>query len=447
MFRRILVANRGEVAARVLRTCRRMGVEVVAVTSAVDRELGWLDEADEVICLGPGPANRSYMDADAVLEAAVLTGAAAIHPGWGFLAENAAFAARCEAAGLTFIGPPSHVMRQMGDKIAARASASSVGLPVIPGSDGALEDVAQARRVAEAIGFPVLLKAAAGGGGRGMRRVHGPDELEEAWNACVAEAQGAFGDGTLYLEKLIEGGRHVEFQVVADRFGTAVHLGERECSIQRRHQKLLEESPSPALTPAQRTELGGRVAAAAAEMGYRGAGTVEMLQDADGALYFMEMNTRLQVEHPVSEAVYGVDLVEWQLRVAANQPLPPVPDGPKGHAIEVRINAEDPDRDFAPCPGRVTRLELPEGAGIRVDTHLRSGDLIPPHYDSMICKLIAHGSDRAQAIKRLSTALAATRIEGVVTTLSLHQRILKEPAFLSGRYDTTTLETLLEGEA
>ncbi len=409
MFRRILVANRGEVAARVLRTCRGLGIEVVAVASSADRDLGWLEGADEVVTIGAGPAARSYLDVDALLEAAVSTGATAVHPGWGFLAENAAFATRCEAAGLTFIGPPPWVTARMGDKIAARASASALGLPVIPGSDGALADVEQARRVAEAIGYPVLLKAAAGGGGRGMRRVWASEEFEDAWDACVAEARGAFGDPTLYLEKLIEGGRHIEFQVVADRFGRAVHLGERECSIQRRHQKLLEEAPSPAVTAAQRTELGARVARA------------------------------------VSEAVFGVDLVAWQLRVAANQPLPPRPDGPRGHAIEARINAEDPDRDFAPCPGRVTTLVLPRGEGIRVDTHLRQGDAIPPHYDSMICKVIAHGADRAQAIQRLQAALAATRIEGVPTTIGLHQRILQEPAFASGDYDTTTLETLLRG--
>jgi acetyl-CoA carboxylase biotin carboxylase subunit len=317
---------------------------------------------------------------------------------------------------------------------------------VIPGSAGALADANEARAVAETIGYPVLLKAASGGGGRGMRRVFAPAELDDAWDACVAEARGAFGDPTLYLEKLIQGGRHIEFQVVADRFGRAVHLGERECSIQRRHQKLLEESPSPVVTAVQRAELGGRIAAAASGMGYRGAGTVEMLRAPDGELYFMEMNTRLQVEHPVTEAVFGVDLVEWQLRVAANQPLPEAPAGPVGHAIEARINAEDTTRDFAPCPGRVTRLDLPTGEGIRVDTHLRSGDAIPPHYDSMICKVIAHGADRPQAIARLSAALAATTIEGVPTTIPLHQRVLVEPAFVSGDYDTTTLESMLQQE-
>jgi acetyl-CoA carboxylase biotin carboxylase subunit len=446
MFRRILVANRGEVAARVMRTCRRLGVEVVAVASQADLALGWLKEVDEVVCLGPGPAAQSYLNADAILEAAVRTGATAIHPGWGFLAENATFASRCEAIGLTFIGPPASVMRRMGDKIAARSRASSLGLPVIPGSPGALASVDEARVVAQDIGYPVLLKAASGGGGRGMRRVYAADQLASAWQACVAEAQGAFGDATLYMEKLIEGGRHIEFQVVADRFGNAVTLGERECSIQRRHQKLLEESPSPVMTPALRADLGSRVASAASGMGYRGAGTIEMLRDANGALYFMEMNTRLQVEHPVTEAVFGVDLVEWQLRVAANQRLPLAPDGPVGHAIEARINAEDPSRDFAPCPGRVTKLVLPEGEGIRVDTHLRSGDAIPPFYDSMICKVIAHGATRAQAITRLQDALAATCIEGVPTTIPLHQRILRLPSFVRGDYDTSTLETLLKGD-
>ncbi len=443
MFRRILVANRGEVAARVLRTCRRLGIEVVAVCSEADRELGWLSEADEVVCIGAGPAARSYLDMDAILEAAVRTRSAAVHPGWGFLAENAAFASRCEAAGLTFIGPPSSVTRRMGDKIEARRSAGSLGLPVIPGSDGALDTVHEARALAEDLGYPVLLKAASGGGGRGMRRVFEPGVLDEAWESCVAEARGAFGDPTLYMERLIEGGRHIEFQVVADAWGHAAHLGERECSIQRRHQKLLEESPSPAVTVAQRADLGARVARAAVGLGYRGAGTVEMLRAPSGQLYFMEMNTRLQVEHPVTEEVCGVDLVEWQLRVAANQRLPEAPAGPNGHAIEARINAEDPDRDFAPTPGRVEVLELPTGEGIRVDTHLRAGDAIPPHYDSMICKVIAHGADREQARRRLSGALSAMRITGVPTTIGVHLRILEEPAFISGDYDTTTLVGLL----
>ena len=440
MFRKLLIANRGEVAVRVLRSCKELGIRTVAVASAPDLDLGWLSEADEVVRIG---GRRAYLDQDALLEACRHTGATALHPGWGFLAENAAFAARCEALGITFVGPGSRVIRQMGDKVQARRTALGQKMPLIPGSPGALEDIGLARTEADRIGYPVLLKASAGGGGRGMRAVRGPEGLTEAWNSATSEAVAAFGNGQMYMESLIEGGRHIEFQVLADRFGRAHHLFERECSIQRRHQKLLEEAPSPAVTETLRREMGERVAEMAAGIGYRGAGTVEMLRNRDGELYFMEMNTRLQVEHCVSEMVTGWDLVGWQLRIAANHALPEQGPTLRGHAIEARINAEDTDQDFRPCPGRLTELKLPSGPGLRVETHLRPGDTISPAYDSMVCKLVAWGEDREQAMKKLDDALAATRIEGVKTTVGLHRRILAHKGFRAGDYDTTTLEGIL----
>ena len=445
MFRRILIANRGEVAARVLRTCKRMGIEVVAVTSQADAGLGWLKDADQVVCIGPAKSAGSYLSQENILEAAKQTGATAIHPGWGFLAENADFSARCAAVGITFIGPGPRVMRSMGDKIQARATMDALGMPLIPGSQGQVCDLRAAASEAERIGYPVLLKATAGGGGRGMRRVFEPAGLQEGFESASNESLAAFGNGALYMEKLIVGGRHIEFQVVVDRFGNAIHLGERECSIQRRHQKLIEESPSPALTQAEREEMGALVAAIAARAGYRNAGTIEMLRDATtGELYFMEMNTRLQVEHTISEEVTGVDLVELQLKIAANHAIEPIPPKMTGHAIEARINAEDVEQDFRPCPGTITRLVWPQGEGIRVDSHLHEGDEISPHYDSMIAKIIAHGSDRSQAISRLKQALKDLVVEGVKTTTPLHIRVLENEEFLSGRYDTTTLTRMLE---
>ena len=440
MFRKLLIANRGEVAVRVLHACKAMGIQTVAVATAPDLDLGWLNEADEVVRIG---GRRGYLDQDALLEACRRSGATALHPGWGFLAENAAFSARCQALGITFVGPGSRVIRQMGDKVQARVTAQAQDMPLIPGSPGALEDLHAASREAQRIGFPVLLKASAGGGGRGMRAVRAADQLKDAWNSATAEAIGAFGNGEMYMEKLIEGGRHIEFQVLADRFGRAHHLFERECSIQRRHQKLLEEAPSPAVTETLRREMGERVAAMAAGVGYLGAGTVEMLRDADGHLYFMEMNTRLQVEHPVTEMITGWDLVGWQLKIAANHGLPPEGPGMRGHAIEARINAEDPEQDFRPSPGRLKELKLPQGHGLRVETHLRPGDSISPAYDSMVCKLVAWGETRDEAIQKLDDALSQTVIEGVQTTVGLHRRILAHKGFRSGDYDTTTLEGLL----
>ncbi len=441
MFRRILIANRGEVAARVARTCRRMGVEVIAAVADPDADLQWLAAVDGVARIG-GP--RAYLDADAIIAAAREHRCSAVHPGWGFLSENTRFAARCEAARVTFVGPSPSAIRRMGDKAVAKSTMQALGLPLIPGSDGALADVAEARRVAEAVGFPVLLKARSGGGGRGMRRVYAGDQLAAAFSEATAEAEGAFGDGALYLEKLIESGRHVEFQVMGDKHGNLVHLGERECSVQRRHQKLLEESPSPALTAADRERVGSMVADACRRAGYHGAGTVEMLRDDAGNLYFMEMNTRLQVEHPVTEMVTDLDLVELQLRVACNEVVRPAVQA-HGHAIECRINAEDPDQEFRPAPGRVTALDFPTGQGVRVETHLRSGDTISPHYDSMIAKLIVHAADRPGAIDKMEAALKATRVKGVPTTIALHRRILADVRFRAGTYDTSFLPSLLAG--
>ncbi len=449
MFRRILIANRGEVAARVARTARKMGVDVVAVASTADRDASWLSGVDQVVTLGAPRASASYLDIDALLAAALHHRCAAIHPGWGFLAENDQFATRCEAAGVTFIGPPGPLMRRMADKAAARQTMESLGLHGIPGSDGALESLAEARSVAEGMGYPVLLKAVAGGGGRGMRAVEAPEDLEEAWNSATSEAFSSFGDGRLYLERRIDGGRHVEVQIIADRYGNTVHLGERECSLQRRHQKVLEEARSPGLSDGERSRILPLVAEVVAQTGYVGAGTVEMLLDAQGRAWFMEMNTRLQVEHPVTEEITGLDLVELQLRVAAGERLPITQHDVTftGHALECRINAEDPDDGFKPCPGGVDTLVKPEGEGIRVDTHLSSGDRIPPFYDSMIAKVITYGSDRDEAIARMRTALGQMRVEGVKTNLDLHRRILDWSAFTSGNYHTRSLEAGLAAEA
>lgn len=442
MFRRILIANRGEVAHRILQTCHRLGIEVVVVTSMADREQAWLTEADHVVCIGGAPARLSYLNQEAIFEVARKYRVSAVHPGWGFLAENAHFAQRCESLGLTFIGPSAQHILEMGDKSLARKTMAALGMPVIPGSKEALKDLDEARRVAAELGYPVLVKAVAGGGGRGMRAAADEASLKQAFVEAGAEATAAFGDGRLYLERKIVGGRHVEVQVVADHFGTCVAVGERECSLQRRHQKVLEEAPSPGLSAAERERILPIVVEAVRRSGYRNVGTVEMLLDAAGALWFMEMNTRLQVEHAVSEAVTGVDLVECQLRIAANEPLGGLLDGKpvKGHAIECRINAEDPEQGFRPSPGQVTRLQWPSGEGIRVDTHLHTGDRISPHYDSMIGKVIVSAPDRNQCLARLEAALQDTAIEGVKTNIGLHKRILQWEAFRDGRYDTTSLE-------
>jgi acetyl-CoA carboxylase biotin carboxylase subunit len=440
VFRRVFIANRGEVAARVARTCRRMGITPVVAVTEPDSKLQWLQDVETASVGG----RTGYLDADALLGAARASRCSAVHPGWGFLSENALFATRCDIERVTLIGPSPAAMRAMGDKSVARATMTALGLPPIPGTDGNVDTVEQAGEAAARFGYPVLLKARAGGGGRGMRRVYRPEDLAAAFQQASAESLSAFGDGTLYMEKLVERGRHIEFQIMGDRHGNLVHLGERECSVQRRHQKLLEESPSPVVTPEQRAAVGARVVEACRAAGYFGAGTVEMLRDADGNLWFMEMNTRLQVEHPVTELVTGLDLVELQLRVAANEVVHPAPTF-SGHAIECRINAEDPEQGFKPAPGRVTRLRFPEGEGIRVDTHLREGDTISPHYDSMIAKVLVHAPTRAEAIAKMEAALRETVVEGVPTTIGLHLRILAHPDFRAGTYDTTFLDTLLAG--
>jgi len=446
MFRRVFVANRGEVAARIVRACRALGIEPVCGVSEADREAGYpyLTEAAQTVCLGPGPAAQSYLAQESVVQAAVQSGCTALHPGWGFLSENARFAALCAQHGIRFIGPDPAVMDLMGRKVSARRAARAAGLPVVPGSEGLLEDAESAVRAADAAGYPVLLKADAGGGGRGIRRCDDAAEVRAAFADAAREAGAAFGSSALYLEKYLSGGRHVEFQILGDGRGGAIHLGERECSIQRRHQKLLEESPSPALSAELRARLGAACARAAGLWRYAGAGTMEFLLSADGSLHFLEMNTRLQVEHPVTEAVTGVDLAQAQIRIAAGQGLPCSQEQVKwsGHAIEARINAEDPEQDFRPAPGMVKRFRV-AGEGVRVDTHLADGTRIPPLYDSLMAKVIAHGPDRAAAAARLDAALAGAQIEGPPTTLALHRRILAHPDFAAGRYDTSWLEGLL----
>jgi acetyl-CoA carboxylase biotin carboxylase subunit len=447
MFRRILVANRGEVAARIIRACREMDIETVAVFSTADADSPHLRLADRRVCIGPAPSSESYLNMDAILQAAEQNDCQALHPGFGFLAENAHFAARVRQQQLTWIGPPSRSIAKMGDKAEARRAMKAAGLPTIPGTEGILEGVEEARIAAAEVGYPVLLKATAGGGGKGMRSCGNDEELAKAYSEASLEAEKAFGNAGLYLEKVLLGARHIEFQVLADAYGSAVHLGERECSVQRRHQKLLEEAPSPAMEEATRDEVGRRAADAAAAIGYTSAGTMEFLRDVEGNHYFMEMNTRLQVEHPVTEMISGVDIVQEQIRIAANQPLQisQADVGIDGHAIEFRINAEDPDEDFRPDPGKITVFEPPSGDGIRIDTHVESGYEIPPFYDSMIAKLIVWGSDRNDAILRSERALDEFRIEGVKTTIPIHRRILAESAFRKGAYDTLWLERLLDG--
>ncbi len=444
MFQRLLIANRGEVAVRIARACRALGIAPIGVVSEADREASWAGAFDEVVVLGPAAAEQSYLDMRRIVQAALQARASAIHPGWGFLAENERFAALCRAHGIAFVGPGCEVMRTMGVKSPAKAAMARAGLDVVPGSDGPLPDADQAARAAAAVGYPVMLKADHGGGGRGMRLCRKESELREAFAAAAGEAQKAFGSGSIYLERYLAGGRHVEVQVLCDRFGAGVHLGERECSIQRKHQKLIEESPSPALDEGERAALGARAVRAALEVGYQSAGTIEFLRSHTGETYFMEMNTRLQVEHPVTEEVTGVDVARKQIEIAANRRLGLRQEDVRlrGHAIECRINAEDPAADFRPSPGRLTAFDFPAGAGpgrLRVDTHLRAGDQVAPHYDSLLAKVIAWGETRAQAIETLERALAGARIEGVRTTVPLHRAVLSSEAFRSGRYDTQSI--------
>jgi acetyl-CoA carboxylase, biotin carboxylase subunit len=439
VFERVLIANRGEVAVRIIRACRELGVETVAVYSTADRESLHVRLAERAVHIGPPLPADSYLRIPSLVAAATTTECDAVHPGWGFLAENAAFALACEDNDLVFIGPRAETIETMGDKIAAKEAMAEAGVPLVPGSDGAV-DLDQAREVAAEVGFPVLLKASAGGGGRGMRLVESADELDAAYRTASSEAQSAFGDGSLYVEKAVVGARHVEIQVLGDGEGAVLTLGERDCSIQRRHQKLVEESPSPAVTPEIRSEMEGAAHRACEALRYRGAGTIEFLLDADGRFYFIEMNTRLQVEHPVTELVTGIDLAHAQLAVAAGEGLPREGRADlRGHAIEFRINAEDPAEDFRPAPGRVSRFRPPLGPGVRVDTHVDEGYAIPPFYDSLIAKVIVWGEAREVAIARGRRALSELELEGVPTTRGLALDIVSSEEFGSGDYTTSFL--------
>ena len=439
MFKRVLIANRGEVAVRIIRACRELGVEAVAVYSTADRDSLHVKLADRAVHIGPPLPAESYLRIPSLVAAATTTECDAVHPGWGFLAENAAFALACEDNDLVFIGPRAETIETMGDKIAAKEAMAEAGVPLVPGSEGAV-DFEQAREVASEVGFPVLLKASAGGGGRGMRLVESADELDAAYRTASSEAQSAFGDGSLYLEKAVVGARHVEIQVLGDGAGAVLTLGERDCSIQRRHQKLVEESPSPAVTDEVRNEMEGAAQRACEALRYLGAGTIEFLLDADGRFYFIEMNTRLQVEHPVTELVTGCDLAHAQLAVAAGEGLPQQGRvSLRGHAIEFRINAEDPAQDFRPAPGVVSRFRPPLGPGVRVDTHVEEGYTIPPFYDSLIAKVIVWGENREVAIARGRRALSELELDGVPTTRELALEIVSSEEFGSGDYTTSFL--------
>ena len=446
MFGKVLIANRGEIALRIQRACRELGIPTVAVHSTADTDAMHVRLADESVCIGPPSARDSYLNIPAILSAAAVTGADAIHPGYGFLSENARFAEMVEAHGMTFIGPsPAHI-RMMGDKIAAKAAMASLGVPLVPGSDGAVPDLDTARAVGERIGYPVLVKAAAGGGGRGMKVARTADDMEEAWTVARTEARTAFGDDAVYIEKYLDRPRHIELQVMADAHGNVVHFGERDCSLQRRHQKLLEEAGSPALAAAERDSLGTVVTAGLRRLGYRNAGTLEFLYQ-DRQFAFIEMNTRLQVEHPVTEMVCGVDLVREQLRVAAGHKLGygQADIEFRGHAIECRVTAEDPDT-FMPTPGRVDVFHAPGGLGVRVDSALYAGYVVPPYYDSMVAKLIVHAPTRPEAIARMRRALGEFAVQGIKTTLPLHRRIMDAPEFQAGDYTIHWLEHFVSGD-
>lgn len=444
MFEKVLIANRGEIALRVIAACRDLGVQTVAVYSTVDRDSLHVAHADEAICIGEAPSSRSYLSVPAIISAAEIADVDAIHPGYGFLAEDASFAEICRACGVRFIGPSPDAIRLMGDKAQARRAAAGAGIPVLPGSEEPLRAVAEAREVAGRIGFPVILKASMGGGGRGMRIVRDPTSLEDAFHQARAEAEAAFGSGAVYLERFVDRPRHIEFQVLGDEQGNVVSLGERECSIQRRHQKLLEEAPANGFSPDRRAQMGDTLAKALGSIGYSNAGTVEFLMDEDGELYFIELNARIQVEHPVTEAVCGVDLVKSQLLLASGEPLSAVVPEPveiRGSAIECRVNAEDPET-FMPSAGLIRRYVAPGGPGIRVDSAAYSGWTVQPHYDSLVAKVTAHAETREDAIRRMKRALSMFVLEGVKTSIPLHQRILDTPQFVSGLYDTKFIEEM-----
>ncbi len=442
MFRRVLIANRGEIAQRIIRACRELGIQTVAVYSAADADAIYLRQADDTICIGPAAGARSYLSIPAIIAAAEVADADAIHPGYGFLSENEHFAEVCRACKITFIGPEPETIAMLGDKVAARELARSAGAPIVPGSDGPVEDEAKAMKVAHAIGYPVMIKAAAGGGGRGMRIARNDPSLVTGFHAARSEAKAAFGDDTVYLEKLVENPRHIEVQILADRHGKVLHLGERDCSIQRRHQKLVEESPSPSLTPELRRSICESAVKIARAAKYTNAGTVEFLLGRDGSYYFIEVNARIQVEHPVTELVTGIDLIQQQLRVAAGERIPFEQEDIqfRGHAIECRINAEDPDRDFQPSPGRIDFLVPPGGPGVRLDSHCYSGYRIPPNYDSMIGKLLVHRPRRDLAIRTMLRALDEFVIEGPKTTIPILRSVISHSDFRAGDHDTGFVE-------
>jgi acetyl-CoA carboxylase biotin carboxylase subunit len=442
MFNKVLIANRGEIALRIIRACRELGVQTVAVYSEADRESLHVRFADDDVCIGPPPGRQSYLRIPNLIAAAEITGADAIHPGYGFLAENADFADTCKSSNIVFIGPTGEQIRQMGDKATARRLAKEAGVPTVPGSPDTLEDLEQALAIAGEIGYPVIIKATAGGGGKGMRIAQDAEQFAQVFNLAQNEALAAFGNGAVYVEKYLARPRHVEIQVMGDNYGKVSHLGERDCSVQRRHQKLIEESPSPGLTPELRRAMGDAAVKLSSAIGYSGAGTIEFLLDSDGSFYFMEMNTRIQVEHPVTEMVTSFDLVKEQIRVASGEPLSFKGDGSRlrGHAIECRVNAEDPYRNFQPSPGHITAYHPPGGPGVRVDSHVYAGYTVPPYYDSLLAKVIVHGNTREEALGRMGQALDSFILEGVTTTIPFLARVIRHPDFAAGKVDTKFLE-------
>ena len=441
MFKKILIANRGEIALRIIRTCREMGIQTVAVYSTADRESLHVRFADEAVCIGPPPSRQSYLNIPSIISAAEITNADAIHPGYGFLSENAEFSRICAEHGIKFIGATAEQINGMGDKATAKATMRAAGVPVIPGSDGLLESIEQGKAESKAMGYPVIIKATAGGGGRGMRVIKQESEFEKAWDEAKMESGAAFGNDGLYLEKFVEEPRHVEIQIVGDQYGKVCHLSERDCSIQRRHQKLLEETPSPIMTPELREAMGQAAIKGAQAIGYEGAGTVEFLVDKHLNFYFMEMNTRIQVEHPITEEVTDFDLIKEQIKVAAGIAISGKNYTPKLFALECRINAEDPRNGFRPSPGKITNLHLPGGHGIRIDSHVYAGYTIPPNYDSMIAKLIVTGQSREEVLTRMKRALQEFVIEGIKTTIPFHIKLMDDPTFQSGMFTTKFLET------
>ncbi len=441
MFKKLLIANRGEIALRIIRTCKEMGIKTVAVFSTADRESLHVRFADEAVCIGPPPSRDSYLNIPAIISAAEVTGADAIHPGYGFLSENAEFSRICADYGIKFIGATADQINAMGDKATAKASMKAAGVPVIPGSDGLVDTIEDGKKQAKEIVYPVIIKATAGGGGKGMRIIRNENEFEKHWNDAKQEAAASFGNDGMYMEKYVEEPRHIEVQIVGDQFGTVCHLSERDCSIQRRHQKLCEETPSPIMTPELREKMGSAAIKGAAAIGYEGAGTIEFLVDKNNDFYFMEMNTRIQVEHPITEEVTDFDLIKEQLKVAAGIPISGKNYVPKLFALECRINAEDPKNGFRPSPGKITNLHLPGGHGVRVDSHVYAGYTIPPNYDSMIAKIIVTGQSREEVLLRMKRALQEFVIEGVKTTIPFHIKLMDDERFKSGKFTTAFMDT------